>query len=394
VQIITAAPRSALTEAQVLYLIEGSSDITYGCGANLLDLALTQTGTLDLLSGSVRRSNLANIHGTCDLEIDVELPWGSTLVQPWMDLSSGGITARFYCGVYSLATPEATYGMEPRRRRVQGYDRLYLLTREIGYTWVAPSGAGVLAEVRRAITAAGLTGVEFDGTSESVTLPQAMIWPLVNNVAPGTPVYDQTRREQETGVENATTWLRVINDLLFSIGYRGLYADPATGVYRSSPYVAPENRGEEHVFNFDDPLKSIVVPDRTLTEDGWKAPNKWVFVRTNMPGTPPATPVETAGVYTVDRSASDPRGLVWPQQIPLDVASQAALVAQGDNRVASDLRTTSIITVTTAPFPLAGHQDVYRYTDALMGKNAKVQEREFVLDLFGADMTHTWEVIS
>jgi hypothetical protein len=395
VQGFSEAPRQSLTEAQVRQLLSKSSSIRWSFGADLLNFDLTPAGTTDLIGGTIKRNYRANIHGTCDLELDSTFDYARGLIRPWMAVTDGALSAQFYVGVYTLTTPENRYGVaKPVSRRVQGYDRLYLLTREIGTSWVAPKNANVLDEVRRAITAAGLTGVLLDSTASSVTLPEAMIWPLVQAVG-DTPAYDLTKRQQQTGLENATTWLRVINDLLFSIGYVGLYADPSTGVYRSGPYVQPIDRPVENVFDFDEAYP-IIAPERTRVDDTFKAPNVWVFVRQTMPGNPPAEPVEGAGVYTVDKSAADARGLRYPQQIPMDVTSQAALVSQGKARVASDQRRQTVYPgIRTAAWPLAGHGDTYQFRDVEQGKDVKVQADSWEMNLNGDDMTHAWtEVVA
>lgn len=389
----TDPPRQALSEAQVLRLLQGGPRVTVAFGAERVDYALRYLGDVDLLGGTIKRSLYANIHGTCDLELDVELDWATDLLRPWMELSDQGVTARWYLGAFSLTTPRAEYGEVPRTRRVQGYDRLYLLSRQVGDTYVVPAGSKVLSAVWAAIAAAGLTGVLLDGTKQDAVLETDMVWPLIKQVDPELAPEERTGPQQDN-YENATTWLRVCNDLLFTIGYRGLYADPATGLFRSEPYIAPEKRAIEHTFDFDDPRNSIVVPQRTLTEDRWKAPNKWVFIRQNMPGSPPRAPVVGDGLYIVDQSAGDPRGLVWPTQIPLDVADQASLVSQGDNRVLADKRVQSMLSVATAPFPAAGHADIFRYLDVAMGKNIQVQAREWSLPLDGSDMTWAWEAVA
>lgn len=393
-QRLTAAPRDHLTEAQVLWLLQGSPSIATSYGAELLDANLNATGSVGLLGGSVRRSAYANIHGTCELELDTALDWGNQLVRPWMELSDGTIKARWHLGVYSLATPTHQYGQRPRTHQVQGYDRIYLMAREIGATHVAPAGAGVLNEVRRIVELAGLSGVLLDDTKSAITLANPMIWPLIRQVSPDVAPHDLTKNERESGLENATTYLRVANDLLFSIGYRGLYADPANGVFRSEPYVNPSRRGIEHLFDFDHPLNNIVGQERFVEEDLFKAPNHWVFVRQNMPGNPPVEPTEAnGGVYIVDRTAGDARTLKWSTQISLDVADYDSLVVQGDNHVEREQRIKSRLTVTTAPFPAAGHADVYRYRDSEMDRDVKVHEMSWDLNLDGGDMTRVWEVV-
>lgn len=381
---LTDAPRQALTDSQVLDLLELSPAVSVGYGADVLDLQLNESGSLDLVNGSIARNYLANIHGTCDLEFDGDFDFNNSLIRPWMEISDGVTTARFWLGVYALTTPQAVYGgPEPGTLKVQGYDRLYLLSREVGDTWVAPAGASVLAEIQRAISAAGLGGVALDYSAADELLDVDMIWPLV-------PA-DNTGGDGETS--GATTWLRIINDLLFSIGYGGLYADPASGIFRAQPYVNPQSREIEHTFNFDSEQRAIIAPNRSRTDDQFQAPNIWIFVRQTMPGNPPVPPSEGYGIYTVDRTAEDDRPLAWPQQIVLDVQSQAALVSQGNARVAADLRGTTSYAITTAPWPLAGHADVYAFSDAEQGKEVSVLEASWTLPLNGADMTRTWNEI-
>lgn len=387
-QSATAEPREALTEQQVLDLLELSPAVSVGYGADVLDLLLNKTANLDLVDGTVARNYLANIHGTCDLEFDGDFDFNNDLVRPWMEISDGLTTARFWLGVYVLTTPQATYGApKPATKKVQGYDRLYLLSREVGDTYVAPSGAYVLEEVRRAISEAGLGGVELNDEGADEVLPSDMIWPLVPKTSDNPSV-------DETASAGATTWLRIVNDLLFSIGYGGLYADPASGVFRAQPYVNPLVRTPEHDFDFDSTNRAVISPDRSRTDDQFKAPNIWIFVRQTMPGNPPVPPVEGSGVYTVDLTSIDERPLPWPQQITLDVSSQSALQSQGDARVAADRRGTTSYSLTTAPWPLAGHADVYTFSDQEQAKvGVPVLEASWSLPLNGADMTRTWNEI-
>lgn len=383
-QQLTAAPRDTLTADQVQAILSAPA-LLVAAGAHQLNANLEAIADLtdDLQGGTVERQMYATVHSSCKLQLARTMAWGVDLVRPYMDLSDGTTTARFYVGVFALTTPEEAAGVAPRVYDVAGYDRLYLLNREVGDSWEAPAGAGVLAEARRAITAAGLTGVQLDTTAEAATLPVAMSWPLI----PATG-----------GDSSPATWLRVVNDLLASVNYGGLWADEL-GVFRSGPYVAPSSRAPEWTFDTADP-RTILGARRVRTRDVWATPNRWVFVQQNRDpaAAPPSGTDGSTGLYVVNDLTSPltgqtARGQVWPRQVAVDAADAASLVARGDRIVAADKRVTATRAATTGPFPVAGHFDVFQVNDAELG-NARVMASKWQLDLRGKDTTWTWEEVA
>lgn len=385
-QQLTAAPRDGLTADQVVAILSAPA-LQVGAGLHQLNAGLEQVADLtdDLQAGSVERQMYATVHGTCKLQLARALSWGVDLVRPYMDLSDGTTTARFYLGVFALTTPSTAAGVAPVVYDVTGYDRLYLLNREVGDSWEAPAGAGVLAEARRAIAAAGLVGVQLDTTAEATVLPTAMSWPLV----PATG---------GTGGSGPATWLRVVNDLLASVNYTGLWTDEL-GIFRSGPYVAPINRQPEWTFDSADP-RTILGARRERTRDVWATPNRWVIVQQNRDAAagPPSGTDGSNGLYVVNDvttplTGQTARGQVWPRQVAVDAADAASLVAVGDRIVAADKRVTATRTSTTGPFPPAGHFDVFQLNDAELG-NARVLASRWALDLGGKDTTWTWEEVA
>ena len=374
-QPLTAAPRDALTEAQVRGLLANSASVTVRAGAELLglDLAVRQDISDNLLGGSVERVMHAPIHGTCKLQLDTELPWSSTLVRPYMELSADGVTARWTVGVFSLTTPAERVNESPTTYDVQGYDRLVLLAREVGDSYSVAAGTGYLAAVTAAVAAAGLTGVQLDSSAAAKTLPADRTWPILAETTP-------------------TTWLGIVNDLLAAIGYRGMYADN-DGLLRSEPYADPAARAPEYVLPaYGD--RSLIGEVREQTTDLWNAPNRWVFVQQNAP----AAPVAGAGLYVVTNQSDGPtsidqRGLTWTKTLQVDAADQGSLQTRGDAVVAADRRATRTLKVRTVPWPAAGHADVYTYDDPALGGAVKVQARQYQLDLTGADTEWLLEVI-
>lgn len=374
-QALTASPRTALTTSQVTDVLTGPS-LSVSAGLELLDTddVLVEDISDDLLGGTVQRSNYANVHATVSLSVSRALSWGAARVRPYMTLSNDDTDARFNLGVYVLATPERQIGETPETFGVQGYDKLYLLQGEIGDTYTVASGVAYLTAIRDVITASGVGGqVLLDATAAATTLPAARVWPLVENEAP--------------------TYLRVINDLLAAIGYRGLWTDE-NGAFRSEPYQAPSVRAVEWTFDADDECTTLVGEDRAVVDDLWDTPNWWRFVRRDLA----TEPTEGAGFYTVTNQSDgqtsiDALGYTRRRTVFLDAANQASLVAQGDRIVQTDRRRSSLLNVTTAPLPIAGHFDVASWVDSAAGGTRKVLAQSWELPLTGEDMRWTFETV-
>jgi hypothetical protein len=349
-------------------------ELTAGIELVNADLSAGEDLSDDLMGGRVSRSMNARIHGTCSLQLARELPWGASLVRPYLVLADRGVSARFNLGVFSLTTPEKPLGPSPVIYSVDGFDRLYLLDREVGDTYEVAAGTAYTTAIADVIADAGLSGVIVDNSMAAKTLPQTMVWPLVPTSG------------------NPATWLRIVNDLAAAINYRGLWVDEL-GRFRADPYVNPADRAPEWVFDVD-VITTIVGEDRTVTEDLWKAPNRWIFVQQNRS----IAPTVGDGIYIVDNehdgpTSQDQRG-VWPRQVKVDVADHASLVAFGDRVVAADRRVSLAVNVTTGPFPVAGHADVYTYSDTAAGGSMKVTAEEWDLDLLSGAMRWRWQEVA
>ena len=384
-QVLTAAPRDAYTTAQITALLEAGS-IKVDFGADLLNLSLGFVNDLspDLVGGSVGRNCYGTVHGFCTLQISRVLTWGVDLVRPYMILSSGTTVARWNLGVYVLTTPQRTVGETPETYEVQGYDRLMLLKREVGADYTVAAGVTYRAAILAVFTAAGLSGVLIDGSAADVTLPAARSWLLVG---------DSTNPDQTT---TPVTWLRIVNDLLNAINFRSVWADQ-DGQFRCGEYQDPTVRAPEYVFDADSTL-TILGEDRTITEDVWATPNRWVFRQTNRASGSP-TPSEGDGIYTLTNQSDGPtsvngRGLTWAAVIDYEAASHAKLVSLGDRRVASDRRVTTTLKVSTGPFPGAGHFDVFTYADLAAGGTRKVQATSWRMPLDGGNVEWEWEAVT
>jgi hypothetical protein len=361
-------PEVALTDAQILTLIT-CDNLQVDFGAELLSVSdvLVEDISDDLLGGEVEHSNYADVHGTCSLQLSRALTWSTARLRLSQTLTGAGLTKTWYLGVYLPLTPQTPLGETPATYDVQGYDKLHLLQKPIGDTYVVATGTGYLAAVRTAITASGDTGLAplLDGTQEAAVLPAPMVWIL--------------------DPADLTSYLRVINDLLAVVGYRGLYAD-RNGRYCSEPYHSPIDRPSIWTLDLSDAHTCIVGEYRTMTTDEWDGSNWWRFVRTGMA----AQPVEGTGLYTVDQSGG---GTKHKRIVALDVADQAALVLRGDAIVQSQTQLDRTLEITTGPLPIMGHFDVMLYRDPAAVGELKTQVRSWRLPLDGADCSLTLEVL-
>lgn len=371
----TEPPRDQLTAAAVTALIQDAPAIVVGHGAELLDLSLNVLDdiTADLAGGSVSRASYANLHGTASLSISRDLDWGRAIVRPYMTLTDGTTTARFNLGAYYTSTPDRKLAETPPTFDVACYDILSILDDPVGDTYAVPSGTGYLAAVEAILVARGVTGYLIDQTAAATVLPTDRVFAFADNMS----------------------WLTVINGLLGSIGYQGIWSD-WNGRLRCQPYETPRTRAPEWVYSTD-ALSSMVAPDRSLSRDFYDAPNRWVFFRqNNIDDTPP---VEGDGMYTfVNQSVGDTsvnaRGrTITKPPVGLDVADHTALVAAAQRTIDADMQVPTKITVNTSPNPLHWHFDRAYLVDPAAGTPKDILVTQWTLPLDGADMQQAWTVL-
>jgi hypothetical protein len=378
-QNLTAPPRDSLSAAQVTALLV-APDLSVDFGVEQLDASLNLVSDIsaDVSSGKVSRDCLANVHGTVDLTISRQLAWGRDRVRPYQLLSSataGVSSVRFNQGVFVLTSPKRTVGETPITYEVTGFDLLNLLQCPVGDTYVTTAGTTYLQAVSDVLTASGVgSTIMADSTLSATVLPSDMVWALTDS--------------------SPASWLRVINDLLASINYRGLWVDQ-DGRFRSEPYRDPSTRAVEWVFDVADQRTNIIGEKRTESADLWSAPNYWRFVRKAIT----VEPVEGAGIYTYTNQSTGAssvdsvgRLVKAPTQF-LDAADQTSLVAQGDRTTTSDMSSTRLLELTTGPFPIASHFDVATLIDPDLGGAVKLQARSWQMDLSGADVSWVWEAV-
>jgi hypothetical protein len=404
----TGPPRDNLTTDQIVALIQDSSDLTVGCGCELLDMSLNvvEDITPDFVGGSVSRSSYATLHGTANLAISRELDWGRAIIRPFITLSailsaatvttgagtypgeytslyddgsdsvtqSQVVTARFNLGAYYTSTPARQLEEEPVTYDVQCYDILSVLDDAVGDVYAVAAGTGYLAAVAAILSARGVTAYVIDQTSAATVLPTDRVW-----------IFD-----------DKTTWLLIVNDLLGSIGYQGIWSD-WDGRLRCQPYETPRERPPEWTYT-DDAVAGMLNPERSIERDYYTAPNRWIFYRSNNVDGP--APEEGNGIYTytnntIGDTSVEARGrTITRAPVGLDVADHASLVAKAQQSIDADMQVPTKITVKTAPMPLHWHFDRCYVTDSKAGVPMDIIATQWTLPLDGGDMSHEWTVLA
>lgn len=371
-QPIITPVRAHLTEAQVVWLIRDAPGLEFAAGCELVDTNLTVLADLSdvLQDGVVERQSYADLHGTATLTLERALDWGQALVRPYMVVSASGIEARFNLGAYYTSAPKGTLGADPEIFEVTGYDILDVLNTPVGESYAVAKDEGYLFAVEQILINEGVTQYLIDQSRADATLPSPRVWPMDEN----------------------TTWLSIVNDLIGAVGYAGIWSD-WDGRLRVQPYRSPSSRPAEWLYDLDI-ATTMLGPDRPYERDLYRSPNRWVFYRANNIDGP--APVEGNGVFTYVNTSAGPTsvlargGRVFTKPVPLDVADQAALVDAGRRVVDADLRNPVKVTPSTSPNPLHWHFDRVALLDPAMGPFNQMLATSWKLPLNGDDMPQEW----
>lgn len=358
-------PLPVLTTEDLL----SATSLSIAVGLELLDIndVVLADISSDLETGVVARNMNAAIHGTARFKLARTIEWHNQRLRPYMTISDllSGVSERFDLGIYLPETPSRTTGRTPMTFDVEAYDKLVILDHPHGVAFTATAGDDVLTVIETILDGLDLPHA-FDQSSSAV-IPSTRSWPL----------------------SSQNTTLTIINDLLASVGYRGLYVD-RQGVFRSEPYRPPAERAP--VWHYDaTSTKAIIGAEISEEIDLFAVPNWWVFVRDD-----PAqdAPSEGDGIYTVLNSTDGPtsisaRGRVIRKVEYVDAADQASLVALGDQIVQRDRQPFAHLEFVAVPNPLHWHADSVTVTSSDLGLvGATFGEQSWSLPLDGGDMAH------
>jgi hypothetical protein len=361
----------AVNETQLLALLSGDTiDIDFGVYLLNADDTVLEDISDDVDGGEIAHDCYDTIHGTCTLSLTRELDWENDKVLPFMRAIGSGYEAYWSLGVYLVSTPEVNLGATPVTYVVTGYDKLSLLSRPIGDTYVIASGTAYLTAVADVITASGVPGaVSLDTSAIASVLPADRVWILDSN---------------------ETSYLRVCNDLLSEINYVGLYMT-TDGKFTSHPYTQPADRTPTWTFDLSDLRTNIVAEDRHLTKDEFVRTNWRRFIINGLTAAPVETSPGTASdtQVTIDDSGS---GTEYRRIYYLDVADGSALYAEALRTRNEETQRKQTVEITTGPLPVLWHWDTVTYDDMESGMGeAKFQIASWRMPLDGGDVSIVME---
>ena len=347
----------------------GSLGVTVG-----LDL-LDQDGSYladisgDFISGSISHNNLATIHGKAQFKIAGEYTWESVRLRPSLTVTNldTAETQTWNMGVWIPNTPERSGNTAPPVFNIEAYDKLVLLSTPYGASYALTTSDTYLGAVEAILAALG-ESYSFDQTKAATTLISDIAWEI----------------------DEKNTYLRIINDLLGAVGYRGLYVD-RNGVFRSEPYISPAV--QPTIFDYSTTnLETVMLDNYRETSDYFDIPNKWVFINDNPSQT---LPVEGTGIYTVTNqsdgpSSIDARGRIIARIVKLEAADQTSLETIGDRIVGADKEPITELEFSSSPNPDHWHATVFTVEapEVGIGAGTRFAEAEWTLPLGPFPMSH------
>jgi hypothetical protein len=377
-QPLTDPPRDGLSAAQVVDLLQNQPAIVVAGGLEIVDIGLTVIEDIsdDLAGGNVERNSYNTLHGSARLRITRVIDWGGDLLRPYVVISGGGVSARWNLGVYHPSTPTWPLDQSPPTFEVEGYDILLRLAQPVGSSYSILAGETYLGKVEQLLQQRGYGQYLIDPDRAATVSPTSRVWAF----------------------DPQTTWLTVVNDLLASVGYAGIWSD-WDGRLRCEPYQTPLDRSPEWYYT-DAAAITMLSTKRSVDHDFFAAPNRWIAYRSNL--VEGETPVEGNGIYTFtndgvgETSVQARRGLVITRPPEgFDVADQQALIAQAQSMIDADMHVPSVYHVETAPNPQHWHFDRMMVFDSAAFPAADVMCTQWSLPLPAdtGDMSQEWRVL-
>lgn len=363
--------RSTFTATQIDALIKTDDGITFGMGMELLDRDLNIIADISdsLRECTVTRDSTAVLHGSCDFSLSQKLSWGRAVVRPYATISNGTIKARFDQGAYFTSTPATVTDSSPTTYAVQGVDILNSLNTLVGDSYALNVGDSYLTAVENILLNQGYTQYTIDPARQDTLAPSAKGWPI----------------------DESTTWLTIVNELLAAVGYRSIYSD-WYGRLICEALVDVMSAAPEWTYDRGQ-YTSQMVPGQIITHDYFATPNRWVGIQGSNSDTA-AVPVEGAGVFTYVNNNDGETSVVERDQVitrvlTITAADQAALVAAVMSAVSTDKIVGTIIEAQTSGNPLHWHLDVVSVETLELGV-VRMRDTRWSMNLLTGAMQHSW----
>ena len=286
------------------------------------DVLLTEL--LGVVGGEFSFNVNAAIRGAGSIEYSGSpIDWNQHRLQPIYRAQAGDLVEEWPLGVFLVSTPSSQYSDGARTVSLEMYDKTKILEDDlIPASYRVAKGTNIITAVRAVLSLAGQTRTAFEETT--LTVNTSMVWPA------------------------GTSRLRIINDLLESANYFSIWVD-GDGVFRTSPYLSPGDRGM--AWEFVDDEKSIYSPEFTHDFDTFDVPNKVIV--TGQSDGDNAAPVAVAEDNSSGPFSIPTRGRVISRyEEGQEAANQATLEAIAKRLLQTGQQVGSTYAIKHAPIPI------------------------------------------
>ena len=298
-------------------------------GAAFLPVEVKPGADLSLHVNSVIRGG-----GSCSMP---PLPAGDHLLRARYVLDAGLDTEKSYdLGQFFYSSAQVSHGLLDEAR-VELYDESIVLTQDgPNTTYQVAAGTVVTSKVRGIILSAW-PQARIAITESSKTLRSTMDW------------------------EPKATWLEIINDLLDSINYFGLFVDQRS-VFTAKPYVDPAKRGV--AWEFVDNENCVHLPEFMEDHDTFAVPNKVLALPRSDGESTPLDPVVVTNENAASPYSYQARGR-WIRLLLEDVeaADQATLLGRAKRSLSEATSVGQTLSIAHAFIPGLSLNDVVWFSD-------------------------------
>lgn len=305
-----------------------------------------------------------------------QVPWSSMRLRPSIRLVSTegrGETDWVNLGVFLAETPRITSDQNPNVHAVDCFDVMTALAE--------PTGGTIQALAKQPINTVIEALFSFRNSFGLTLAPQ------VPRRFPSPPPGLLPSNRQWVIDEN-TTWLLIIDQLLEMVGWRPPWID-RDGFLTSDRWVSPGVLPIELELHDRFPT-TVITLGSSLKNDVFGVPNNWVFIRNDIDPSIDA-PSSGAGIEVRNNISAGPssqiaRGRVVSSVVRADVTDQQALSDLADRVVLQDSVPSQTLCLDIAPQPIPWHRGLIEVTIEDLGFNKeRFLCRSWNLPLDGAD---------
>lgn len=412
-------PSPGAEATSIMLDLSETGSLDYDFGADLVDIDGNQLRDVSTNLVAKDQGNIvptvvhdctADVAGDFQFETLDTFAWGADIIAPYLYIRAfgyrGGEWLRFPVGHFVMTSPQAAL-LDGFAQQVTAYEKNYLLQGDVGQTFYLPTGSTYTSGIANLFNLAGISAalvggelsmayLTFPGDLPVKTTPIDLVYPCDD--------------------ANNYTYLQVINALLAAAGCLPLFTDQGgrwTIRYLPKPITQASQWLFSRTANLIDvnntfPTQKTILEGgpsaqiNTLTRDVHGVVNQWVFIQSGLD----FAPVEGSGQYTVNNAPGQPHYLRPSDQLSvrrviksmqhLTASGQPDLVAQGEAIVTAAQAQAEQLNLLTAPWPCAGHYDVFQYGDLVLPDTdgRKAQAQSWRLPLNGDPMTWLANVVA